>query len=87
MEAGDPDLDHPAPPRLRARGYDLFVDSPTNQVFPVVPKALQEKIGKSFGYAYWCAVDENSDAIRFCTSWATPPEMVDALLDGLPANQ
>ena len=69
---------------FRARGYALMVDSPTNQVFPIVPKALQREIEKSFGFAYWCAVDEDSDAIRFCTSWATPPEMVDALLAMLP---
>ena len=67
-----------------ARGYRLLVDSPTNQVFPIVPKAILSRIGESFGYAYWCAADETSDAIRFCTSWATPPEMVDALLDTLP---
>ena len=72
---------------FQARGYRLLTDSPTNQVFPVVPKGIQQEIGKSFGYAYWCAVDENSDAIRFCTSWATPPEMVDALLAMLPDNR
>ena len=72
---------------FRARGYRLLAESPTNQVFPVVPKAIQRELAKSFGYAYWCAVDVESDAIRFCTSWATPPEMVDALLAMLPDNR
>lgn len=72
---------------LRARGYRFLVDSPTNQVFPILPKALLRELGQSFGYAFWCAVDEENDAVRFCTSWATPPEMVDALLDHIPEKR
>ena len=69
---------------LRERGYELFVDSPTNQVFPVLDKALQKALAERFGYAYWRAYDEGSDVVRFCTSWATPPEQVEALLAAIP---
>ncbi len=72
---------------LRARGYTLFVDSPTNQVFPVLDKALQKTLAGRFGYAYWQAYDEKSDVVRFCTSWATPTEQVDALLSAIPNKQ
>ncbi|MCE5188439.1 MAG: aminotransferase class I/II-fold pyridoxal phosphate-dependent enzyme [Eubacteriales bacterium] len=72
---------------LRARGYAMMVESPTNQVFPILPKTLLRELGRSFGYAFWCAVDDENDAVRFCTSWATPPEMVDALLGSIPAKQ
>lgn len=70
-----------------ARGYKMLVDSPTNQVFVILPKSLLREIGQSFGFAFWCAVDEENDAVRFCTSWATPPEMVDALLDRIPKKR
>ncbi len=72
---------------LLERGYTLFANSPTNQVFPILPKALIGELGRSFGYAFWCAVDEQNDAVRFCTSWATPPEMIDALLDRIPVKR
>lgn len=69
---------------LRERGYAMFVDSPTNQVFPILPKTVIAALEGIFGYSYWQAVDEASDAVRFCTSWATPPEQVDALLEAIP---
>lgn len=72
---------------FRARGYELYVNSPTNQVFPVLDKPLQKTLAGRFGYAYWQAYDEGSDVVRFCTSWATPPEQVDALLAAVPQKQ
>ena len=69
---------------LQERGYKLFADSPTNQIFPILPKVLLEEISKSFGYAFWQTFDMENDVVRFCTSWATPPEQVDALLDMIP---
>ncbi|HML67569.1 MAG TPA: beta-eliminating lyase-related protein [Clostridia bacterium] len=72
---------------VRAKGYELFVDSPTNQVFPILPRELLKKLASDFGYAFWQTFDSENDVVRFCTSWATPPEMVDALLDGIPAKR
>jgi len=69
------------------RGYELFVDSPTNQVFPILPRALLETLSQDFGYAFWQTFDETNDVVRFCTSWATPPEMVDALLESIPTKK
>jgi len=69
---------------ILARGYELFADSPTNQIFPILPKALLKTISQSFGYAFWQDYDADNDVVRFCTSWATPPEQVDALLGMIP---
>lgn len=69
---------------IQARGYELFADSPTNQIFPILPKSLLETISNSFGYAFWQDYDAENDVVRFCTSWATPPEQVDALLNMIP---
>ncbi|MPM95623.1 Low specificity L-threonine aldolase [bioreactor metagenome] len=68
---------------IQARGYQLFAQSPTNQVFAILPKELLKALSQEFGYAFWQAYDEQNDVVRFCTSWATPPEMVTALLDGI----
>jgi threonine aldolase len=72
---------------VQAKGYKLFAASPTNQVFPILPRDVIEQISVEFGYAFWQKFDENSDVIRFCTSWATPPEMVDALLASIPPKR
>ena len=71
---------------VQAKGYKLFVDSPTNQVFPILPRELLKALSNDFGYAFWQIFDEENDVVRFCTSWATPPEMVDALLESIPAK-
>ena len=70
-----------------AKGYALFVDSPTNQVFPILPRELLSRMSSEFGYSFWQRFDEESDVVRFCTSWATPPEMVDALLNSIPPKR
>jgi len=69
-----------------AKGYSLFVDSPSNQVFPILPRELLQTIASDFGYAFWQTFDAENDVVRFCTSWATPSDMVDALLDSIPVK-
>ena len=59
---------------IEALGYSFYADSPTNQLFPVLPDRVLEKLGKDYAYSYQCRVDERSSAVRLCTSWATRPE-------------
>ena len=51
----------------------------TNQIFPILPDNLLAELKKSFAFAEIERVDETHRAIRFCTSWATKEENVDAL--------
>ena len=60
-------------------GYPLLFDSPTNQQYPIMPDDELAEIGKNFGYEYWERVDETHSGVRFCASWATKQENVDAL--------
>lgn len=64
-------------------GYPLFVPGSTNQVFPVLPDALLDELQKEFSFTEQERVDDKHRAVRFCTSWATKPEYVDALCDAL----
>ena len=66
-------------------GYPLLFDSPTNQQYPIMPDAELAEIGKSFGYEYWERVDETHSGERFCASWATTQENVDALREAVNA--
>ena len=69
--------------RLRAifesAGYPFACDSPTNQQFPILPDAVLEKLAPDFAYSYWNRYDESRSVVRFCTSWATADEELNAL--------
>ncbi len=61
-------------------GIRFYIDSPTNQQFPILPDAALLKLSEKYTWAYQARVDETHSAVRFCTCWATKEEHVDALL-------
>ncbi len=65
---------------LVKKGYELFIDSPTNQQFIVLENTRMEALKKQVGFGFWEAVDENHTAVRFAISWATTDKAVDELL-------
>ncbi len=67
------------------KGIPLFIDSPTNQQFPVFTKEQLAVLSQQFDFALWESVDDTHDAIRVCTSWATPDEYVDAFIKAVEA--
>ena len=60
-------------------GYPLLVEGVTNQVFPILPDILLDKIKENFTFTEQLRVNDTHRAVRFCTSWATKEEAVDAL--------
>lgn len=64
---------------LSERGFSLFIDSPTNQQFPVLENALLEKLTEKVKYSFWEPFDETRSVVRFATSWATEPQVVSEL--------
>lgn len=65
---------------LCALGYELYLDSPTNQQFIVIENEKLEKIKDKVGYSFWENIDGEHTVIRFATSWATEKSQVDELL-------
>ena len=68
---------------LISLGYELYLPNKTNQVFVTLPDKLLETLGQEFTYAMWGKPDESHSIVRFCTSWATSAENMDALCDAL----
>ncbi len=62
-------------------GVKLYFDSPTNQVFFVVEKNCLADLEKKVVYNFGEFLDEDHAVIRFCTSWASTEEDVEALLE------
>ena len=68
---------------LVQKGYSFFVENTTNQIFPIMEDAKLEELKENFGFCYQTRIDETHSAVRFCTSWATKKENVDALIAAL----
>lgn len=71
---------------IDALGYSYVTETTTNQIFPILPDAVLEELGKKFTFAEMGRIDAEHRAVRFCTSWATNPEHVDALCAALRSN-
>lgn len=65
---------------LRALGIPQLIDSPSNQLFPILPNALIEKLRQQVSFEIWSPVDEHNSCIRFVTAWHTTEEEVADLL-------
>ena len=64
---------------LAEKGYEFFVENPTNQIMVTVENSKMEELKKHVNFSFWDTVDENHTAIRFCTSWGTKVSDVEAL--------
>lgn len=65
------------------KGCPLYVDSPTNQQFIVLDNRDMDALAKKYSFEVTDKVDEGHTAVRFCTSWSTADEDVDALIADL----
>jgi len=70
---------------LLAKKIPLFMDSPTNQIFPILTDDQAEQLEDEFELAVWERVDESHVALRLCTSWATPDAYIDAFIAAVQA--
>lgn len=68
---------------IKKAGYEFLIDSPSNQIFPILPNKLIEKLLKNFSFYVWEKVDEDNSAIRLVTSWATNIENVSEFVAAL----
>ena len=68
---------------IKKKGYGFLTQSPSNQIFPILPNEVIERLSKNYAFYVWSNVDEEKSSIRLVTSWATKKEAVDAFLEEL----
>ena len=68
---------------LEDKHFEFLVDSPTNQIFPILTNEQVEKMDKDFGFEIWKRLPDGRTAVRFCTSWATPEANVTRLVGAI----
>ena len=62
-----------------SRGYEFFLDSPTNQQFIILTNEQMETISQKCRFGFWERIDENRCVVRFATSFATTKEDIKKL--------
>ena len=68
---------------FRDHGFRFYRESPTNQLFPILPSDVRKKLAEKYVFIEMDPVDADNCAVRFCTSWATTEENVDAFCEDL----
>ncbi len=64
-------------------GYGFLIDSPSNQIFPIFPNGVIEKLNEKYSFYIWQKADTDNSAIRLVTSWATKEEAVKSFIKDL----
>lgn len=64
---------------FKAKGYELYADSPTNQQFFILTWEQIERLRQYAAFEIWARLDEKRAAVRFVTSWATTKQQLDEL--------
>ncbi|RKE56213.1 threonine aldolase family protein [Sphingobacterium detergens] len=68
---------------VREKGYTFLTESTTNQLFPILPKKVIERLSQHYQFYNWKNIDDEHTAIRLITSWATDEEKVEAFIRDL----
>lgn len=64
-------------------GYSFLVQSPTNQIFPILPNKVIKKLEEKYLFYVWAPHDDSQSSLRLVTSWATEEASVEAFLEDL----
>lgn len=68
---------------LREKGYRLFFETPTNQIFVVLENNALKTFGEEVEYGFWEKYDDDHSVIRLATDWGTMESETNALIDAL----
>ncbi|MCR5033083.1 MAG: threonine aldolase [Lachnospiraceae bacterium] len=65
---------------LKDLGVEFFCDSPTNQIFPIFPPYVLQKLEEEFFFYQWAPEEARGIPVRLVTGWGTKEEEVDRFL-------
>lgn len=68
---------------IKEKWYKFMIEPESNQIFPILPNDLIEKLKKHFDFYIWQKHDEKNSVLRLVTSWATKEKEVDKFIDFL----
>jgi len=65
---------------IKRSGYNFLTEPVSNQIFPIFPNELIDKLSAKYGFYIWAKFDDKNSTIRLVTSWATKEEFVDKFI-------
>ena len=65
---------------FRTKGYEVAMESPTNQQFFRLPNEVMDRLKESATFELWGPRGKTHTMVRFVTSWATREEDIDKLI-------
>jgi threonine aldolase len=68
---------------ISKEGFKFLTQSPSNQLFPILPNRLISELQRKYSFFIWEKIDEDSSAIRLVTSWATKEEAVTEFIEAM----
>lgn len=68
---------------LKSKGYELYFETPTNQIFVVLDNEQMARLEKIIAFSFWEKIFEGKTVVRIATSWATKISDVEKLIDAL----
>lgn len=63
---------------FKSNGIKMFIESSTNQIFPILDNELIAKLRTKYLLGDWCKYDDAHTVLRFVCSWNTKQENIDA---------
>ena len=64
---------------FKEKGYEFWLDSPTNQQFVILPDAIVDELSKKMEFTHWGQASGHRTICRFVTSWATTEDEINEL--------
>jgi threonine aldolase len=68
---------------ISKEGFRFLTQSPSNQLFPILPNRLISELQKKYSFYVWEKIDDDSSAVRLVTSWATKEEAVTEFIEAM----
>ena len=64
---------------FQEKGYDFWLDSPTNQQFIILPNSKVDDLAQKMEFTHWGPYDTQHTICRFVTNWATTADELNEL--------
>ncbi|TDM07937.1 threonine aldolase family protein [Macrococcus lamae] len=68
---------------FKAKGIALKYESPTNQIFPILPEDKIKTLNEKYSFYTWEDAGDGNKVVRICTSWSTREEDIKAFIADL----
>jgi len=68
---------------FKKNGYSFATEPASNQIFPIIPLSLAEKLTEKYEFYIWQKLDEQNVVIRLVTSWATKESWINQFIEDI----